>query len=729
MTESERALSAEWRRRFLDTGASQSLTATRRWIYIRLVVMTLAAGYTAWSQATNWETLCIVLIGTALVQTGVSAFAPSAATLVVGVLDMALLISMALLSSDTMPSMLYWFGTLVAWHGLMSPTRISAAVTMLGAAAMSGVVWHQQGDYWWATIITIVVLALVYVVYGAAIRRALFNTELDLLNTVTSIGGVVQRFDIQSERYVQVYGDVTSLTGHSHAQWLAAPAGVLIHPEDLDEFRSSLRGLAVGDLVDRTCRFVTTEGETVWLRETSSVVAGRGGALHLRGCLSDVTQLETARELLAVQTRTDTLTGLPNRKGHNEHVGTLLAAGTPVGLIIADLDNFKEVNDVLGHTAGDVVLCEVADRLVAAAPLGTHVARLGGDEFALAVSGAEEAGDVTEALAALSDATTDPVLADGIPVSVGVSAGVGFSCDSLDRSTLMRHADIAMYAAKREGKFCEVFRPSFEHSSTERLELASELPGGLARGELVLLLQPKIELATGSMVGVEGLARWIHPEHGLLTPDKFLDVALLSDHFDEFERAMLEAGIAHAVALRDAGVTVPVAVNVSVRTVRRPGFGAFVIERIVDSGLPPHHITIEVTEEGVDDASISMAENLRVLLLAGVGVSIDDFGTGYSSLRRLTSLDVSEIKIDRSFVSSILTNSTDRVVVGAVVDLGRQLNLEIVAEGVETQQHADTLASMGCGVAQGYLYSPAVDRDALIDMYHANVFVDRRTER
>jgi diguanylate cyclase (GGDEF)-like protein len=407
----------------------------------------------------------------------------------------------------------------------------------------------------------------------------------------------------------------------------------------------------------------------------------------------------------------DSLTGLPNRKYLLRDADDALAAarqdGTGLALCLLDLDRFKEVNDTLGHQVGDRLLQLVAARLRAAVRPTDTVARLGGDEFAVMFRGvdAEEAETLTRRLLAAFD---DVFAGDGMFFDLDVSIGVAMHPHHADSfESLLRRADVAMYLAKHDRGGFRMYDPALDRHSTERLALLGELRRAIDDGQLVLHYQPKAELATGRVVGVEALARWYHPVRGLVPTDVFVPLAEQTGLMRPLTDHVVRAAVSQIAAWRDAGIEITVAINISVRDLHDPQFAVSLRETCERAGVPAQLVQLEITEGTLIDDPARTEDVLRELADFGVALSLDDFGTGYSSLRHLKRLPVKEIKIDRSFVQRLHLDADDAAIVRSIIDLGDALGLRVVAEGVETLETWRRLAAMGCDEAQGwYLARP-----------------------
>jgi diguanylate cyclase (GGDEF)-like protein len=408
---------------------------------------------------------------------------------------------------------------------------------------------------------------------------------------------------------------------------------------------------------------------------------------------------------------TDDLTGLANRK----RLGADTAAAVQdedVSLVLLDLDRFKEVNDTLGHHVGDQLLVAVARRLQSALRPGDTVARLGGDEFALLLPGAGADVAIKAAVRARV-ALSEPFVLGGLLIDVAASAGIAVSPEhGMDVDVLLQHADVAMYLSKESGEV-EVYDSARDRNSTTRLALLGELRRALELDELELHYQPKADLATGRVVGVEALVRWRHPERGLIPPDDFIPLAERSGLIGQLTAWVVDAGLRQTAAWRARGWELGLAVNVTVKDLCGDELVDVVARGLARYAVPSGSLQLEVTEGSLFADSARARLTLKRLEALGVSLSLDDFGTGWSSLVQLRQLPVSEIKVDRSFVSRMVEDPRDAAIVRSVVDLGRGLGMRVVAEGVEDDATWQLLNELGCDRAQGWWLSRALAAEDL----------------
>ncbi|QXC61195.1 EAL domain-containing protein [Aquihabitans sp. G128] len=434
--------------------------------------------------------------------------------------------------------------------------------------------------------------------------------------------------------------------------------------------------------------------------------------------LLDVTDAVAASEALRRQALYDGLTGLPNRRLLDEELHRAVrdtpVSGETLALLMMDLDQFKEVNDALGHQVGDRLLREIGLRLARDLD-DALVARLGGDEFAVVLAGHIDEAAARAVAERVRTILAEPFLIDDVRLQTNASIGIAlFPSQAQDVATLIQRADVAMYLAKRTGTGVAVYAAENDRSSVERLTLIGDLPDAVPAGQLVLHFQPCFDLRTGRAVRAEALVRWNHPRLGLLGPDQFIELAELSGAIQPLTRWVIEESLRSARAWHDAGHELGVAVNLSVRNLYDPGLVPHLADTLARTGLPPESLVLELTEtELMDDPSLAR-EVFTALGDLGVSTSIDDFGTGYSSLTYLRDLPLQEIKVDRSFVSGMHRRSDEFTIVRSMIDLGHNLGLEVVAEGVE---HADDLAllqRLGCDLAQGFHLSRPLPQGELL---------------
>ncbi|MBA5605089.1 EAL domain-containing protein [Duganella sp. FT3S] len=457
-----------------------------------------------------------------------------------------------------------------------------------------------------------------------------------------------------------------------------------------------------------------------WLT-VSAVRDNRGQTTHYVGVFSDITQVKESQEKLDHLAHHDPLTALPNRLLFNDRLQHALQRASrdheQLALLFIDLDRFKNVNDTLGHHIGDELLKQVATALQEKLREGDTLARLGGDEFIVLledVDGQHGAGLVAEKLVAMFE---QPFMVAGHELFVTCSVGISlFPTDATDLNMLIRNADVAMYQAKARGRNgYSFYAPSMTGEGVERLRLETFLRRSIEKEEIFLNYQPQVEIDTGRLVGVEALVRWNHPELGLVPPVRFIPLAEDTGFINQLGKWVLYEACRQMVRWQEAGLHVPkIAVNLSVKQFERGSIVNMVADILRETGLEPERLQLEVTESVIMNTGDAL-NFINDLHSIGVGLAIDDFGTGYSSLAYLKQLPVQTLKIDRSFIQDISTDVNDEAIAIAIIQLGKSMNLSVIAEGVETEEQAAFLLRQGCRLAQGYLYSkPLLAEDMLL---------------
>ena len=468
--------------------------------------------------------------------------------------------------------------------------------------------------------------------------------------------------------------------------------------------------LVVGDRIGDASTFDDGDGRLLDILANHASVALENGRL--------IDQLHSSVDEIAFQALHDSLTGLANRSGFTEAVSAALALREPneaVAVLLMDLDRFKEINDTLGHYAGDQLLIEIGQRLAQYTIDGAVVARLGGDEFAMMIPRVGSVDEAVGAAHALRERLVEVATLGSFTVDVGVSIGVAIApLDGEDLVTLLQRADVAMYDAKRSRSGVELYEPERDDHSVYRLSLANSLRSAITNGELAVHFQPKADIESGRIIGVEALVRWNHTEHGLISPDDFIPVAEQSGLITELTDFVLDTSLAQSEKWRRLGLDLTVAVNVSPYNLIDSSFARRLEHRLVEHRVEPSRLVLEITESGMLELDQVLALLDRISGM-GVTLSVDDFGTGYSSLSYLHALPVGEVKIDRSFIVPMAAKVGDLGVVRAIVDLGHNLGLRVVAEGVEDRFTWDELAALGCDLVQGYFVSRPQPPDVLTD--------------
>jgi diguanylate cyclase (GGDEF)-like protein/PAS domain S-box-containing protein len=519
------------------------------------------------------------------------------------------------------------------------------------------------------------------------------------------------------------------MLGYSAAELAAMPFKQITHPDDIDYNLGLFRDLMAGnrDSYQLEKRYIRKDGELIWSRITAVVLerddAGRPESVI--SMIEDITERKVAEEELRLQSQLnehqalhDALTGLPNRTLLRDRIQqailTAKREGGRVAVLMMDLDRFKEVNDSLGHHAGDALLRELADRLRQILRASDTVARLGGDEFGLLLPKHDDPAGVVSVLEKIRNAVEQPIVLHDLPLAVEASIGVSlYPDDGDDVDSLLQRADVAMYTAKESNLPYAFYDESADTYDTARLTIVGELRRALEARELVLYYQPKAALSSGEVSSVEALIRWNHPSRGLVLPDAFIPLAQQTGLIRPLTLYVVDEALRQCRAWQEQGLTLCVAVNLSMRNLLDLEFPEDVRGLLERWQVDPSQLEFEITE------STMLADPIRTKLildkLSGMGIrlAIDDFGTGYSSLAYLKRLPIDEIKIDRSFVMRMHDDEDDATIVRSTIDLARNLGLEVVAEGVESEETWAELSALGCTVAQGYFLSQPVPGEEL----------------
>jgi diguanylate cyclase (GGDEF)-like protein/PAS domain S-box-containing protein len=519
-------------------------------------------------------------------------------------------------------------------------------------------------------------------------------------------------------RVMAVNGSCLRVTGLSRAQLVGMPVFELLHHRDDPTWFESVcerlaeRGIWEGELGHRRLDGGTLPGQVSLVRLPPEGSMGNTGVRHV-GFFKDLSETVAAHKRIEELAYSDALTGLPNRVTLSERVEFALAMSqrhdVPFALLFLDLDRFKQINDSLGHLAGDRVLVEVAKRLLTCVRKVDTVARLGGDEFVLLLNQTDARGAETIARRAL-DALAEPFELDGMNFSVTGSIGIAlYPNDGASMSDLIKNADAAMYRVKERGRAgFRFYQPQMNVDLLARMKLDHAMRLALERGDFRLHYQPQIELKGGAVIGAEALLRWRDADLGDVSPGEFIPVAEESGFIVALGDWVLCEAVRQGAAWLAQGQPMVVSVNVSALQFQQPGFVARVASVLDASGLPPCWLGLELTESIlIQDADEALAR-LRALDRIGVQLAIDDFGTGYSSLGYLKRFPIRKLKIDRSFIKGLPGDESDAGIALAVIQVARALRLRVIGEGVETEAQRDFLRDAGCDEFQGFLYAPAL---------------------
>jgi histidine ammonia-lyase len=564
---------------------------------------------------------------------------------------------------------------------------------------------------------------------GVGLLPRLRASEEQFLAVVANVPGAVYRCACNADWEIRFMSDhIERICGFPPADFVGNAVrsyGSIIHPEDRSYVIEGVdEALEEGSPYSLRYRIIHAEGSERWVSERGrAILSDLGERLWLDGVILDVTEqvlaekardraeegLKRQAELNRHQALHDSLTGLPNRVLFHDRVGQAVLAGQRDGaefaVLVMDLDRFKEINDTLGHACGDRLLVEVGKRLQSTVREVDSIARLGGDEFAMLLMG-ECAQSVPGIMKRIRGALDRPFTLEDLPVQIDASIGVAlYPSQASDVDGLIQRADVAMYVAKNANTGYAIYDLGQDRHDPGRLRLVSELRRAIDERELVLHYQPKIEVSSGRVTGVEALVRWLHPERGLVLPGEFIEVAQETSLIKPFTLYVVDEALRQCRALAQTGHEFTVAVNVSTRNLIDTDFPIEVAALLEKWGVRPELLELEITETAIVGDPFRMEAVLQRLAAMGLRLSVDDFGTGYTSLGYLSRLPINQLKIDRSFVANMTSSEDDAMIVRSAIDLGRNLGLEVVAEGVEDADIWDRLRSLGCDVAQGFLMS------------------------
>lgn len=469
------------------------------------------------------------------------------------------------------------------------------------------------------------------------------------------------------------------------------------------------------------------DGNIIWISENARAVRDQAGKLlYYEGTVEDITERKQNSALIEYQATHDDLTGLPNRALLKDRLHQAIHHATrtnsQLAVVFVDLDQFKDINDSMGHHVGDQLLMIIADRLSQCTRESDTVARPGGDEFVLLISNLHGVDGLSHSLQRILETVAQPCNIDPREFVVTCSIGISlFPDDGNDIDTLLKHADNAMYKAKQAGKNnFQFYTKELNDLLMERLELEYHLRLAIRNHEFELYYQPKQCLHSGRLTGIEALIRWKSPTHGLVSPARFIPIAeesILIEHIGEW---VLNEACRQSVLIREqTGISLPVSVNISPRQFYNPQLPELIEQVLMTYQIEPHLLELEITEGTLISQPSKFSTVLDKLKALGLRLSIDDFGTGYSSMGYLKSFPVDHLKIDQSFVRNLEMDTADQAILRAIVALGKNLGLRVIAEGVETTSQRNFLAAIGCDEMQGYLLSRPIPYDTLIEFINA----------
>jgi diguanylate cyclase (GGDEF)-like protein/PAS domain S-box-containing protein len=599
--------------------------------------------------------------------------------------------------------------------------RFNLALVVAGCAALGGATLALHA---WARVLLDVMplaLALAAVFVAATVRSLDEQTWRALAQALR-----LQRRDALLKSVVDASTDAIlcidergaiRTANPATARLLGVPQAALLDAslgDYLEGFASDVElGLATIAAIPLERSVRTTAGRRVPVEVTLSPVATEERLYT--AIVRDVSERRAQQIALEHQATHDPLTGLPNRTALARQLGAMLAQASTrqrVALLMLDLSRFKEVNDTLGHDVGDEVLREVSQRFTAELTGRVFISRIGGDEFAVVLAEATSHDEIDGLARRLVESLRAPIGCRGVAVEVGVNIGIAIAPDhGLDAKELLRHADVAMYAAKRHGAGSAYYDAGTDHHTVRRLGMLSELRAAIENDAIALHYQPQVELATGAISSVEALVRWRHPMYGTVSPEEFVTLAEATDLIHPLTYWAIRRALDDLAEWRKAGLDLRVALNVSARVLQDTEFPARFAQLLGQTTIRPDQIELEITESAMLVDPVRAKQIVKDLHGLGVLIAIDDYGTGFSSLGYLRDLRVHALKLDKSFVVDLETREQNRVIVESTVQMAHALGLRVVAEGVETKWVEDYLKSVGYDLGQGYLFARPMSAD------------------
>ncbi|MDX1570711.1 MAG: EAL domain-containing protein [Xanthomonadales bacterium] len=576
---------------------------------------------------------------------------------------------------------------------------------------------------------------------ATAVRRETTDAELRrqqgqlegerrLANLMSNLPGMVFRLDVESQyRFLFASAGSRALVGQGHDELAGMPFIDVVYPEDRVSVREALDEAVAGDCQVTVEHRLRRGDRVIWVGTRVSPAEDTLTGQQVLECYAyDVSEQRRFRERLDYLAYHDTLTGLPNRPFFEEQFRRTIKQAdrrdARLGLLFVDLDHFKEINDSLGHAAGDRLLKTVADRLRDSLRASDLVARLGGDEFVILVQDMSCNDDAGKLARKLLEKLCRSVTIDQHSVPVGASIGIAcFPDDGRDPEVLLKNADAAMYAAKSSGRARYRFFADDMNARIRRmLDMRSAIPRALAQGELELYLQPQVDMTSGYIFGAEALLRWRHPHAGVLPASEIIPIAEELGLVEQIDDWVIDAGCSQLASWERQGLShLKLAINVSAQRFCSAGLVRAFEDALARHGVPPERLTVEITESSlVADLDLPI-ENMRALTDLGLGLCMDDFGTGYASLHHLYRFPVTMLKIDQAFVAPLPGDPQSRRLTTAIIALARSLGLQVVAEGVERMAQRDLLIEFGCDAGQGLLLGQPVPAGDFLEMNKSTV--------
>lgn len=612
-------------------------------------------------------------------------------------------------------------GRLLAWSILSMAFFLMALRRVISLLYEEGYLQNEMFEEITEESVALIISALL--VFGIFLIKKIFIDNEKNINEIRTLSQVVEQSPIS-----------TLITNQSGKIQYANPSFLIFNGvslgdcigknietidsigKDHDAYKEVAHAMESGDSWEGELFVVDKNNTTRWLLMRISFVENNN---HVVFMMEDISDIKEQQNVLRKQALYDSLTSLPNRTLFIDRLEqAILSAQRNDGTLVVmlmDLDHFKEVNDTLGHHVGDTLLNKIGPILQQNLRGIDTVARMGGDEFLILLPGSDEHQGVEVAQKILSS-ILKPFLVDEHVLEVGASIGIAiypFHAD--DPNSLIRRADVAMYGAKRKRSGYNIYNPKDDQHNPGRLTMMTELRKAIEKKQLTLHYQPKIDIKTNQCVGVEALVRWENPEKGMILPDTFIGSAEKSGVIKSLTQWVLQAAIAQSALWDKQGFSIDMSVNISARDFQDPGLLKLIGGLILNSAIEPSRLILEITESAVMTDTKRAFDALAELDRMGVRIAIDDFGTGYSSLNYLKRLPVDELKIDKSFVADMATSKNDAAIVRSTIDLAHNLELQVVAEGVEDQRTLDLLKGMNCDTVQGFFKSTPLSASGITE--------------
>ncbi|WP_052342667.1 EAL domain-containing protein [Bacillus sp. EB01] len=557
------------------------------------------------------------------------------------------------------------------------------------------------------------------------VENRLFNSTPSIHYIYDNLDAAIWSFDIGEERISFISKGIKAITGYSPGEIKSISWESLVHPEDLDYFKSLQPNLIKGLKHNHQYRIIHKSGEVRWIDgHTIPILAPNGTLVRIDGIMSDITKQKLYEKQILYHAHYDQLTGLPNRKKLEEKVQSLCEtsiaqkkAGQELfSILFVDLDRFQNIIDTLGQTIAEKLLIQFSERVSRLSNRSSLLARLDSDEFAFALWDIESAHDAIGLAKNIINSTTSSAFSvDGFDLHITASIGISmYPFDGSDSDTLIKKASAAMYRAKEKGKNdFHLYTPSLNIGNYKEFIIESDLRNAIKTEELFLHFQPRIDTKTGRILSAEALIRWDHPKWGMISPGEFIPIAEETDLVLQIGDFVIKRVCAFLRDWKANGLpVVPISINVSSKRFLKADWVNKLEQILADHQIPSHLIELEITESAIIKHKEAVDSAIKSLKKLGIRVALDDFGTGYSSLTYLKQFQVDTLKIDKSFIDNVTKSPQDQLITKAMISLAQGMNMNVVAEGVETPEQLDFLKGLECNEIQGYLFSrPVAIRD------------------